>query len=226
LIPEDEPMETTTTNVATPALLDPTSTDPRSPVLRASAVAIDVIQAIEADQYDLPTPTDMNVGELAEHLVMAVRRVGCAGRDEPLMQWPRDAADVEVGDWSAALAQAADDAVESWSPDDFDRPTTVPWGTFPGDEVLAIYANEIVVHTWDLAQATAQSPIWDANLIQIAFDSIHRQLPDADRGPMWAAFAAKLPEGVPWEDPFANAVVVPDDASAIDKLVAWNGRRP
>jgi hypothetical protein len=27
-------------------------------------------------------------------------------------------------------------------------------------------------------------------------------------------------------DPFADAVPVPDDAPLIDRLVAWNGRRP
>lgn len=200
--------------------------DPRAPLVRAADVAVDVVQAIRPNQHHLPTPTDMDVAELGEHLVMAVRRVAFAGRGEPLTQWPIDAADVAPGDWGAAIGQAVDDVVEAWTADIFDRPTTVPWGTFPGHEVLAIYANEIVVHTWDLAQATGQAPTWDDELLRVATDVIHKQLPDADRKPMWDAFAASLPEGIPWEDPFANAVPVPDDAPAIDKLVTWNGRRP
>ena len=89
-----------------------------------------------------------------------------------------------------------------------------------------MYANELLVHAWDLAAAIDARPEWDDDAIEVASASIHLELPDADRGPMWAAMAEQMPPGVPWEDPFANAVEVADQASAIERLVAWNGRDP
>jgi hypothetical protein len=52
------------------------------------------------------------------------------------------------------------------------------------------------------------------------------QLPMADRTPMWEAARQHLPEGVPWEDPFANAVEISEQAPLVDRLAAWNGRTP
>jgi hypothetical protein len=43
---------------------------------------------------------------------------------------------------------------------------------------------------------------------------------------MWAVARQFVPEDVPWEDPFADAVVLDDDAPLIDRLVGWNGRTP
>jgi hypothetical protein len=63
--------------------------------------------------------------------------------------------------------------------------------------------------------------------VAVADAAIHAQLPVADREPMWEAAKAAMPPGVEWtEDPFGHAVDVPDDAPAIDRLVAWNGRDP
>ena len=63
-------------------------------------------------------------------------------------------------------------------------------------------------------------------MIAFADAAIHAQLPVADRREMWASFAASLPPGAEWEDPFGPAVDVPEEAPPIDRLVAWNGRRP
>ena len=63
-------------------------------------------------------------------------------------------------------------------------------------------------------------------MLGVSFDHIQRELPMPDRAPMWAEAKASLPEGVPWADPFADAVPVGDDAPLIDRLVAWNGRTP
>ena len=125
--------------------------------------------------------------------------------------------------WDAA----AHDLQAVWTDDALlERSIALPWTTLAGADVLRIYTNEVTVHTWDLATATGQRPTWDPDVLAVCDAAIHAQLPDADRGPMWAAAAAQMPPGVPWEDPFQNAVEVPDDASAIDRLVAWNGRRP
>ena len=99
-----------------------------------------------------------------------------------------------------------------------------------GAHVLAIYVNEVIVHTWDLATATGQHPTWHDADVELALAAIRRELPDADRTAMWEAVRSSLPAEVlaaaPWSDPFANAVEVPDTARPVERLVAWQGRRP
>lgn len=202
--------------------------DPRSHVAGAVIVAAGVIDGVRDDQLDRPTPCgDMAVRDLLEHLVMVLRRVARAGEGVPVAQWPVDAADVRDGGWLDAWRSAAHEVQAAWTDDALlERPTELPWGTFPGAEVLGVYTNEIVVHTWDLARATGQHPDWDPTVLEAALAAIHQQLPMAERAPMWAAFEEQLPPEVPWEDPFGDAVDVDDDAPLIDRLVAWNGRDP
>jgi uncharacterized protein (TIGR03086 family) len=202
-------------------------TDPRPAFAKTVALATPVIEAVPPDRLHASTPCGMDVRDLLEHLVMVLRRVAAAGRDEPTMTWPIGAPDVADDAMGAAWRAAAPAVETAWADDaKLDRPTEVPWGTFSGREVLAIYVNEIVVHTWDLARGAELPVEWDDEIVATADAAIHAQLPMADRSEMWAAFAASLPPEVEWAAPFGNAVDVPDDAPAIDRLVAWNGRRP
>ncbi len=228
---------TSNSDTTTPARPSPTAApaatplppdDPRRHFAATVKVAAAVMSAIRPEQYPSPTPcADLPVGPLQEHLVMVLRRVAAAGRGEPTSTWPMDAADVAEGDWLDAWRAAAHDAQRAWTDDALlDRPTELPWGVFPGREVLGVYASEVAVHTWDLAVATGIEPEWDARSIEFALDAIHSQLPMADRTPMWEATRAQLPPDYPWEDPFGPAVPVAADASTVDRLVAWNGRDP
>lgn len=203
--------------------------DPRALFARSVALAGAVMDEVTADDLHRPTPTAMDVRDLQEHLVMVLRRVACAGRGEQPWQWPGAASDVADDGFTAAWRDAGHDVQAAWTDDALlERPTMLPWGTFNGADVLGVYTNEITVHTWDLAQATGQQPDWDPSVLAEADAAIRTQLPMADRTQMWAEAKASLPlpPGVEWEDPFGNAVEVPDDAPAIDRLVAWNGRQP
>ena len=158
---------------------------------------------------------------------MVAQRVACAGRGDDPFTWPgeiTDLADAELAaawhrDVAVALAPWADDAV-------LDRTTALPWGTFTGAQTLATYVNELVVHTWDLAQAIGELPTWDDGALQVAYTAIVGQLPEADRTQRWAGVQGSLPEGVPFHVPFTNAVAIDDDAPLIDRIVAWCGRQP
>ncbi len=200
--------------------------DPRLAMAGAVRTAREVMAGVTPTQWDDPTPCGMSVRELLEHLVVVARRIGCAGRSQPLPEWPVDAADVADGDWLDAFTAAAHELPGAWPDEGLDDLRQLPWGTFPGPAVLGTYTNEVVVHTWDLARGTGQSPRWEDDVLETSMAAIREQLPDAERGPMWAAFQASLPDEIEWQDPFADAVPVPDGAPLIDRLVAWNGRDP
>lgn len=218
---------TDTTQTPSPETSTLTDDDPRRLFAVSAALARTVIDRVVPDQYAIPTPCGMEVRDLLEHLVMVVRRVAAAGRGEDPWSWPVDAADVADDGFAAAWSAGAAAVDGAWADEALlARPTAVPWGEFPGAEVLGVYINEVTVHTWDLAQATGQFPAWDGAVLAFADAAIHAQLPMADRSEMWAAAAAELPPEVPWEDPFGPAVPVAADAPAIDRLVAWNGRTP
>ncbi len=169
----------------------------------------------------------MTVQDLLGHLVMVVRRIACAGRGQEVSTWPTDSDDVAPGGWLDAVVEAAHDVQASWPDEVLDRPTPVPVGRVlrrRGGRHLRQRAHG---HTWDLASATGQVVPWDGGASPAPGRPSPRfQLPEADRTPQWDAAKAYLPPDVPWEDPFANAVEVADDAPLIDKLVAWNGRTP
>ena len=202
--------------------------DPRPALADAMATCGDLLHTVRAADLDRITPCPgMDVRQLAGHLVMVAQRISCAARLVPTHEWPTDVTGLADDEWAPAWHDAAAEALGVWSDDALlDQHMVLPWAAMPGREVVGIYTNEVVVHTWDLAQALGQDPDWSMLALEVADVAIHSQLPDADRGPMWAAVAASLPEGVPWEDPFANAVEVAEDAPLIDRVVAWNGRQP
>ena len=200
--------------------------DPRMTFDKAVALATAVIGRIGPHQMANPTPCpDYDVRDLVAHLVAVLRRVAALGRgDDPFA--PAVMAPVEgdlVTAWMAAVAGAgaawADDAVLA-------RTMRLPWAEATGAGMLVSYLNEITVHTWDLATATGQLPAWDPRIVGLAFDGI-RFMPGDNRAAMFEGMRAGMPPAQrDFADPFADAVPVPDDAPLIDRLVAWNGRRP
>lgn len=105
------------------------------------------------------------------------------------------------------------------------RTVRLPWREDTGAAILASYVNEVTVHTWDPATATGQRPAFDPQVVSLAFDGI-RFMPGQNRAAMFEAMAQRVPPALRVGPPFADAVPVADDAPLIDRLVAWNGRRP
>jgi uncharacterized protein (TIGR03086 family) len=204
--------------------------DPRPKFLLAVRTATPVIAGVRADQLDLSTPcVELDVKGLLDHLVFVVRRVAklCRGHEAfapgSLGELPGNAG----GDWSAAWIEgvaAVENAVSDAAV--LEARMVLPWATLTGAEMLGMYTGEITTHTWDLATATGQSVEWDDAVVALALSSMHRDLPMADRGPMWEAFRSTMPADVRFDPPFANAVAVASDAPLIDQLVSWLGRKP
>lgn len=205
-----------------------TGTDIRTVFARALATGGDVIGNVRPDQLDGPTPCDdFDVRTLIGHLVGVLERVTLMGRGENPFQAPDKITGLADDAWLPAWSDAAQRGNDAWADDaSLVRIVHLPWAQESGALTLASYCNEITVHTWDLATATGQHPAWDDEVVATAWDSF-RGLPGQGRAEMFAAVKAEMPE--PYRsagDPWADAVPVPDDAPLIDRLVAWNGRRP
>lgn len=207
----------------------PPVTDPRPALGQAIGVAADVISSVRAEHLGRPTPCDaMTVSDLLSHLVMVAERIGAAADGIDPQHWPASGPELAVTEWADAFRIAGDAAVADWARDDsvLARPTALPWTTLPGADALAIYVNELVVHTWDLATAIDTPAVWSDEVLAVAGAAIHSELPDPERVAMWEALAAQMPEGIAFAAPFGDAVPIADDASVIDRLIAWNGRSP
>ena len=199
-------------------------TDPRPILDRALVTGGAVVAGVRPDQLTAPTPcSGMDVRTMLGHLVGVLGRVAAIGKGED----PFTVGDVLVpgDDWSGAWAAAADGAVAAWADDAaLDRPTALPWIQGSGAEVLISYFSELTVHTWDLATATGQDPVWDDAVLTAALEA-RPILPAENRLALFEQIAASMGADEV-AVPFAEAVTVPADASAIDRLVAWNGRDP
>jgi uncharacterized protein (TIGR03086 family) len=220
----NRPMTTQTINSETAFTLDP-----RPLFATAVDIAAPVIAAVRPDQLDLPSPcVEFDVQGVLAHLVFVLHRVAKLCRGQEAFA-PGSMADGEIEhvDWATNWREAAAD-VDAALADDalLGRTVVLPWATMTGAEMLATYVSEITTHTWDLATATGQQPQWDDAVCQLALDTMHRELPMVDRGPIWEAFRANAPANAQFDPPFANAVAISSEAPLIDQLVAWTGRQP
>ncbi|MFI8259980.1 TIGR03086 family metal-binding protein [Streptomyces sp. NPDC085665] len=187
--------------------------DPRLDLAAAVDLAGRTLAAVRPEQYDAPTPCEeFDVRRLSSHLVGVVRRISVIGRGEDPFSVPSFADELADGAWAEAWEPGARELAQVWAdPGILGRRLRLPMGEMPGAAAAAVYTHELTVHTWDLAQATGQHPDWDPALIERVIGVVRRALPAETRG---------------GRIPFAEVVTVDPDAPAIDRLVAWAGRRP
>ncbi len=217
----DGSMESTSTSTSS-------TTDPQTHLDAAIIETGRIIAAIGPDQLQGPTPCDeFNVERLLGHLTMALERAGAAGRGETPDTWPTEPTECPDGDWGTLWTATGDGARGGWAdPAKLERPTSLPWGTFPGAKALGVYTSEIVVHGWDLARATGQQPQFDDATVGTGFAAFRPQMPAEGRQQVLDGIAAMFPEGVKVDLPFGLAKSVASDAPLLDQLVAWAGRDP
>jgi uncharacterized protein (TIGR03086 family) len=190
--------------------MDASESDARDSFARAAAATRVVVIGVRADQLDDPSPcSKFTVRALLAHLLEAVVSLGSLGADEPPAGVPQVGSD--MGDVVNAYDAAVASTVEVWQAEGaMEREYAAPWGPSSADQLLRFLVIEILVHGWDLAKATAQSPPADASLAELFCDWAHANVDDQARIP-----------GV-----YGPEVPVAEDAAAIDRLAGFLGRRP
>ncbi|MDO8392116.1 MAG: TIGR03086 family metal-binding protein [Actinomycetota bacterium] len=205
-------------------------TDPRSFFAGAVATAGAAIAAVTPDQLALTTPCpDYDVQTLLGHLLVVLDRVALLGEGGDPMALPPAHTGIAADAWHSEWMARAHRVQTAWTdPARLSAEMVLPWVTAPGAAMMAMYTAELTVHTWDLARATGQTVAWRDDVVQVALTAALQALQPGDREAGFEAMRAFMPPELfgPTFPPFRNPVAATDDAPAIDRLVAWYGRRP
>ncbi len=166
-----------------------------------------LVAGVQADQWDNPTPcAKWTVRDLAGHIVGGGTMFAASFRGDAPQEG--DPGDLLGDDPAGALAKVFSDfEAAADSPGAMDRDIVLPFATLPAQVALDVAKFDLLVHAWDLAQATGQS-----------FD------PPADVVENARATAAGMVDGIRDGDTFGDAAEAPAGASPIDELAAFCGR--
>ncbi|MEZ0091992.1 TIGR03086 family metal-binding protein [Streptacidiphilus sp. EB129] len=174
----------------------------------ASALLAHAQQPALDGKREFPTPcTKFTVHELSEHLLGVLTMSSCAAAKEAL---PADAPMTLTQPPWDAYPPLVERLTAAWSrPEAWEGETPFGPGTFPAMLAGMITMLELTVHGWDLATATGQPFRTDPDIVATA-----------------AAVAAQIAPDARSAGAFGPEVVVPADAPALDRLIAFTGRTP
>ena len=170
-----------------------------------------VVHGVKPHQLDGPTRCDgWTVHMLLNHMIGAARQFAEGIPGGSVNPQVDPAADITEGDAGATYDRFWPGVVAAWEKADPEGSTDFPWGPTPNFIGRQLLLMESAVHGSDLAAATGQDATIPDNLTAAVSELAGMLLTDpANRG-----------------DDFAPPVVLPDDASASDKLIAFLGRHP
>ena len=185
------------------------------PALMAAAAAEAtrvVAGAANTKTLEQTTPcTDWDLRTLLNHMILwtsysAERRAHGESVAEELMSKDFTA---EPGYAQAYQAQIAK-AVDAWSePEAWAGDRNVMGSATPAADIAAMLIAEMVLHGWDIAQATGQDYRCDEGVAQAVLETVRAQ------GELFRQYQG-----------FAAAVPVPPDASTFDRALSLSGRDP
>ncbi|WP_127782517.1 TIGR03086 family metal-binding protein [Rhodococcus sp. X156] len=182
---------------------------------RLSERVSSLLDGLPDEQWDDATPcTDWRVRDLVTHLVQGNRVFTAALRGSPghipdTPGYPDDERD--AARLRAAFRESTNEVVTALRlPGVMDQTVSVPFGAIRGAVVVHLRVVEMLVHGWDLAQASGQPVEVSPELAEQELRFTERQLSaiPADRRP------------------FGPPQPVAADASAFDRLLGMLGRAP
>ena len=147
---------------------------------RAQAQFTDRVDAVAPDQWDDEALPGWTVGDLVAHLVSENLWVPPLLAGEPAAEgrFPDETSDLLGSDPFIGWESAADDALSAFAEDDaLMRTVHLTRGPTPATEYIGEMITDLVVHAWDLAQATDGDTDLEPELITAALVLAER-LPD------------------------------------------------
>ncbi|MGW0182480.1 TIGR03086 family metal-binding protein [Nocardia sp. NPDC003345] len=171
-----------------------------------------VVAAIEDDQLDAPTPADIPVRALLEHVDGLAEAFRAAATKESVNR----SASPEFGsgatlapDWRNGIAARLGALAQAWqSPAAWEGETEAGGVTMPAGVTARVALDELVIHAWDLSRATVQQlTVADADL-EVLLDFL-KDTP---------------PEGTPGL--FGPTVPIGPGAPLLHRVLGYTGRDP
>jgi uncharacterized protein (TIGR03086 family) len=168
------------------------------------AVLLHVLHGIAKDDESKQTPCrEFDVAKLTDHLMNSITTIGgVAGAEFP--QRDRDDS-VE-----RQVVLGARPALDAWHQRGLEGTVPFGQGEAPAAMMVGVLSIEFLVHAWDYAAATGREVTAPASLCDYVLGLAHNIITPAGR------------TSVGFDDP----IEVPADAGALDRLIAYTGRRP
>jgi uncharacterized protein (TIGR03086 family) len=168
-----------------------------------------VVAAVKPEQGDLPTPCEQwSVRDLLDHLISGLSVFRRMAIGEPRGEFRGG---LSGDDWTGQYNARAAELLATWQ--ELDRKGAVEG---KAETTVGLTVMDVVIHGWDLAQATGQQPELDedlgARVLAFARGFVRPEGRAATRG--------EVAGGVP----LGPAVRVPDDAPVYTRLAAFLGR--
>lgn len=169
----------------------------------ALAVIQPVLRNLTAEDRPKPTPcTEFSCHEVVEHLFGSLVQLGAMAGAQ--VQNPNE------GSLENRISVMAAQAIDAWRGVDLDSMVSGPGGRdMPASVAASILPVELVLHGWDLAQASGQQIHISDELVDYLRALAEIVVPPARSG---GAFADEVPSA--------------SNSSALDRLAAFAGRRP
>jgi len=154
------------------------------------------IAGVRAEDLDLATPCrDWTVRAVVAHIVAGIWYFQALAAREPVAELMRGLSDLVGDDPFASYDQAGRAGLAAWrAPEALDRIYSLPLGERPGRQALAVHQADLLLHGWDVAEATHQDSTIDAPLAAFSLDTLTGFIQPAMRGP-GRAYAPPLTAG-------------------------------
>jgi uncharacterized protein (TIGR03086 family) len=188
-----------------------------NPDLRAAADRMTrLLEAVPNDSMGAPTPCpDLSLGALIDHVGGFAKVFAASAKKElgELTAQPPDprADNLEPG-WRARMTADLSALADAWdAPDAWQGMTQAGGQDLPGAMAGRIALDELVVHGWDIAQATGQPFYCDAATLG-EVESTVQQVRGGNDGDIPGLFGP--------------VVAIADDADALERVLGLTGRDP
>ncbi len=138
-----------------------------------------VVAGVAPGRWDAPSPCEgWCAADVAGHVTGALRAIEARATGRQDADGGADPGSAAGAGPLAAWRAARADMMAVLEPAALSRPVPLPWGgEIPLGEFLERYPVEILVHTWDLAEATGQAAVLDPGLVREALKTAQQFAP-------------------------------------------------
>ena len=175
-----------------------------------------LLDGVPDDALGRPTPSDIPVAQLLDHLMGLTLAFTWAARKTPPeggSQPPSSRADALDPAWRDELPRRLDELVAAWrEPAAWEGLTEAGGVTMPAEAMGVVALDELVMHGWDLARATGQDFHCDEASAAAVLEFTRQSA-----GPEFAAQREGL---------FGPVVPVPEGAPPFHRALGFAGRDP